>query len=419
MPMPVRSLPVLQNWDCKGCTDCCREYRVQVTEEEKARIEAQGWGADPAMNGVRLFNWDGGWFEGRYRLNHSIDGACVFLDSKGGCRIHAKFGSEAKPLACRVYPFVFVPFGHEWRIGLRYACPESTHDRGRPIAAHHAELLDYANRLEKQEQVGERMQAAPLLQRARSVPWADLDRFLQAFRGYIRDERRPLEWRLRKCLAVINLCRAASFDAITGKRLDEFLEVVGEGVNPDVPARPEAVAPPGWVSRMLFRQALAIYARKDTGRDRGISKQGRLALLRAAWRFANGSGRVPAVHGLIPETTFEEIEARSMPLSEASQSLLVRYYQVKIDSGQFFGPNNFRRFFWDGLETLMLTYPAIRWLGRALHDRNPEDALALAVRIVDNNFGFNPLLGSRRQLMGTRILARRGGIARLIAWYSR
>ena len=29
----------MQNWDCGGCTECCREYQVFVTAEEKARIE--------------------------------------------------------------------------------------------------------------------------------------------------------------------------------------------------------------------------------------------------------------------------------------------------------------------------------------------------------------------------------------------
>ena len=47
MGMPVRALPVAQNWDCHGCTHCCRSYHVPVTAEERKRIEAQGWEADP------------------------------------------------------------------------------------------------------------------------------------------------------------------------------------------------------------------------------------------------------------------------------------------------------------------------------------------------------------------------------------
>lgn len=418
MPMPVRSLTVLQNWDCQGCTDCCREYRVGVTEDERKRIEEQGWQADPEMKGVKLFARDG-WMSGKYRLNHKSDGSCVFLNETGGCRIHAKFGSEAKPLACRVYPFVLVPAGNHWRVGLRYACPSAAQDRGRPISAHQGEIREYGEALEKREDLGRRVQAVPMLQRAQTVPWSDIVLFIQTFRDYVGDERRPLEWRLRKIVAVIDLCRQSRFDKITGDRLKEFLEVIGDGVNPEVAAHPAAVAPPGWVGRVLFRQAMAIYARKDAGPNRGTSRHGRLALLRAAWQMARGSGRVPRLHGMMPATTFEQIEAPAGPLSDACSKLLTRYYQVKIESGQFFGPNNFRRRFWDGLESLLLTFPAINWLARALHDRPREEAFATAVRIVDDNFGFNPLLGSRRQLAGMRMIARRGDLARLIAWYSR
>ncbi len=418
MSLPVRSLPVLQNWDCHGCTDCCREYRVGITEEERKRILAQGWENDPATQGMKLFARDG-WFSGKYRLNHRADGACVFLDEKGGCRIHAKFGSEAKPLACRMYPFVFTPMGNHWRVGLRYACPSVTNDQGRPVSEHLGVIREYAEALEKQEGVAGRIQAVPMLQRAQTVPWSDLVLLIQAFRDFVQDQRKPLEWRLRKILAVIDLCRQSRFDKVTGDRLKEFLEVIGDGVNPDVPAHPAAVAPPGWIGRILFRQTVAIYARKDSGPHRGISRHGRLALLWAAWKFARGSGRAPRVHGLMPETTFERIDEPVGPLPDASSRLLTRYYRIKIESGQFFGPTNFRRRFWDGLESLMLTYPAIQWLARALHDRPREEAIAAAVRIVDDNFGFNPLLGSRRQLIGTRMLARRGETARLIAWYSR
>ena len=279
MPLPVRSLPVLQNWDCQGCTDCCREYRVFVSAEERARILAQAWAEDPALQNTELFTRDGGWFSGQYRLAHRADGACVFLNEKGGCRIHAKFGSEAKPLACRIYPFVLAPMGDHWRVGLRFACPSVTNDKGRPIAEHQAELRVYAEALEEREGIAGRAIPVPMLQRAQSVPWTDLVQLMQTFRGIVLDERRPLEWRLRKCLAMIELCRESRFDKISGDRLKEFLSVIGDGINPDVPAHPEAVAPPGWIGRILFRQAMAIYARKDSGRNRGISRHGRLALL--------------------------------------------------------------------------------------------------------------------------------------------
>jgi len=419
MPLPVRSLTVLQNWDCHVCGDCCHEYRVQVTDEEKARIEAQNWGDDPAMAGTQVFKWDGGWFSGRYRLNQRADGGCVFLNEKGLCRIHAKFGLEAKPLACRVFPFVLIPSGDHWNVGYRFACPSVANDLGKPFASFVPDIREYGRELEDREGIKGRALSVPQLERAKTVPWSDIDLFTRCLHDIVADEKRPLELRLRHIVALVDLCRQAKFDTVTGKRLKEFLSVVADGVAAEVPHRPEAMAEPSWIGRVLFRQTVAIYARKDIGPRRGISRHGRAALLWAAWKFALGSGKVPRVHGLMPETTFEKLEQSTGPLSAAATAMLTRYYRIKLESGQFFGPTNFSRMYWDGLESLLLTFPAIRWLARAFHDRTADEALTLGLRIVDDSFGFNSLLGSRRQLLGARLIARRGDLARLIAWYAR
>src|SRR5438105_3227227 len=101
MARSLHSLPVLQNWDCHGCTHCCRAYIVSVTPEEKRRIEAQGWDQDPEIGDLPLFRRRGWWWNRRYRLTERGDGACVFLNKDGRCRIHEKLGSAAKPLTCR------------------------------------------------------------------------------------------------------------------------------------------------------------------------------------------------------------------------------------------------------------------------------------------------------------------------------
>jgi lysine-N-methylase len=409
----------LQNWDCQSCTDCCHEYRVGVTDAERESIEQQGWRDDPAMKGVELFAREGSWRGKRWRLNQRSDGACVFLDEKGGCRIHARFGSAAKPLACRVYPFVLVPAGDQWRVGFRFACPSVTKNIGRPSGDHSPEVREYARLLEDQEGIPGRDFPVPPLQPGQSVGWPDLLLFGQGVQGILKHSDEPVQRRLRKCLAFANICRQAKFDKLTGKRLAEFINLVGAGLDGEVADKPETLPPPSWIGRILFRQVLALYARKDTGRNRGVSKHGRLALLRAAWRFALGRGMVPRVHGLMRPATFAELDQPRGPLPDQSEQLLERYYRVKVESLQYFGPSNFGLPFWDGLESLVLTYPAIVWLARALDGPSPEDNLAAAVRIVDDNFGFNPLLGLKRQRFGLRTLGRRGELAKLVAWYSR
>jgi lysine-N-methylase len=417
MPLPVRSLPVVQNWDCHGCSDCCRTYYVRVTDAEKARIESQGWDADPELKGIEWVVTDRR--IGGYRLNHRPDGTCVFLGLDNRCRIHAQFGSAAKPMACRIFPFVLVPAGDHWRVGMRFMCPSVAENKGRKLEQHAAELKEYAGLLEADAATPVANSPPPPLQPGQVVDWPDLLRFVRAIAN-LMTAAGPMETKLRTALALSAMCRQAKFDKVTGPRLNEFLATVTPAVADEVPIAKD-VPPPGWVGRMVFRQVVSLYARKDVGKDRGeMATRGVLARALAAWRFARGTGRIPKLHGLLPNTTFENAEHPAGPLSEVSERLLTRYYRVKVESMQFCGPTNFRLSFWDGLDSLALTFPAMMWLSRVLSaGGTPRDeAVQMALRIVDDNFGFNPLLGSARQLWSLRMLAVKGELPKLIAWYA-
>lgn len=51
-----------------------------------------------------------------------VDGACVFLDEAGRCRVHTTFGAAAKPAICRQYPLVRVRVGGGERWGIDPGC---------------------------------------------------------------------------------------------------------------------------------------------------------------------------------------------------------------------------------------------------------------------------------------------------------
>lgn len=418
MSLPVRHLPVLQNWDCQGCGNCCRDYQITVTEEERQRILAQGWEGQPEMGGLPLFVRAGPPWARHYRLNHREDGSCVFLSPEGRCRIHERFGAAAKPLPCRLYPFILVPAGDHWRVGLRFACPAAAANEGRPLAEHQAELKESVPHFEQKFGLGAGQLPPPPLQWGQDVVWADFLRFVQALQAILRDRGHRFEHRMRMCLALDRLCRQARFDKIKGGRLFEFLDVVSAALPDETPTDPAALPPPSWVGRVLFRQALALYVRKNQGRERGLVRT-RLGLASAAWRFARGRGPIPRLHARLPETTFERAEEPAGPLPEAADEILERYYLVKIGSLQFCGAAAYGFAFWEGLEALALTLPVILWLSRVLPADSRAEAVTQAVSIVDENFGFNPILGMRRQRLGLRLLARRGELEQLIAWYAR
>jgi len=171
----------------------------------------------------------------------------------------------------------------------------------------------------------------------------------------------------------------------------------------------------------MFRSVLAVYARKDHGTEKGTAQRTALGRIGSAIAFARGKGRIPKLHAWIPDATFDMGEFPSGPLSDNAMSLLTRYYRLKVESLQFCGPTNFDMPVWDGLESLALTFPAIMWLSRvfAAGGKPRDEAVELALRAVDDNFGFNKLLGLGRQKYALKLLSGRGELPRLVAWYSR
>jgi lysine-N-methylase len=101
------------------------------------------------------------------------------------------------------------------------------------------------------------------------------------------------------------------------------------------------------------------------------------------------------------------------------EEILGRYYALKVGSVQFCGPAYFGLSFWEGFEALAATLPVLLWVTRAFDKLPPADAVTRALSIVDDHFGFNRVLGTRRQRLSFHILASRGELTRLIAWYSR
>ena len=427
MSLPVRSLTVLQNWDCQGCTACCRQYHVSVSPQERAKIESQGWDAEPDFQGVPFFIRTG-WFSSSYRLNHRPDGACVFLGPDNRCRIHVKFGSAAKPLACRIYPYTLVPAGDHWKLGLRFACPSAAEDKGRPLAEHLSEAREYAAALEAEAATAAYTVPPANLQRGQPLTWSDLGRIIAVVSKMLAEPDETIERRWRKVLYVVEMCKHTTLGmgpdpktSLTGKLLSDLLNALAETAEDEVADLPDEVPQPGWVGRMVFRPLVALYIRKDTGPDRGTAQSSWLRRLFSGIRFARGSGAIPQTHTAIPFATFADTDKPLGELSDSAESLLARWARVKIESGQFCGPTNFGMTVWDGLESLAVAFAAAMWLTRVLvaGGRGLDDAVTLAVRIVDDNFGFNPLIGRSRQKFALRLLARRGELPRLVAWYGK
>jgi lysine-N-methylase len=417
MSIPIRDLPVVQNWDCHSCSDCCRIEAV-ITDEEKHRIEALDLANDPEIAPKPWFARLGRGSK-KWTLTHRPDGGCVFLTTANRCRLQERFGADVKPFVCRLFPFILVPAGNHWRVGMRFSCPSAAANRGRPVADAEKDLVQLSQLLEQHLGRSADSAPAPLLQAGHQLPWPDVCRVVQVLIEMVQDRSDRLERRLRRCLAVARVCEQKPFYSLQGEKLSKYLRAVCSGVEADVPRQPTDVPVPDMLlGGILFRALLAIYSRRD--RDvYGATRIGkRLGRVVDGWRFVRGRGRVPRVNEFLPETSFEAVEQCKGLLPELDETL-ERYYVVKLNSLQFCGPPNFDLPLWAGLGSLVLTLPMILWLRRAFTDVSPVKAVQQAIQVVDDHFGGNPMLGFPHIQYLVRILAQRGELERLVAWYSR
>jgi lysine-N-methylase len=410
---------VMQNWSCHSCGDCCRRMEGVITGAEKERIEALDLANDPEVAPKPWFAPVGGGSK-NWKLAHRPDGGCVFLTTGNHCRIQERFGADVKPFACRLFPFVLIPAGNHWRVGMRFSCPSAAANSGRPVADSAKDLVHLSHLLEKHAGRSADSAPPPSLQDGQQMSWPDVCRLVQVLVEIVEDRGDRLERRLRKCLAVARVCGPTQWEGVQGNKLSKYLQAVRSAIDAEVPRAAGDLPPPDRVlGRLLFRVLLPIFARRDRDVYRARKDiRRRLARVLDGWRFARGNGPVPRVNEFLPETSFDQVE-QSKGMPPEIDETLERYYVVKLNSLQFCGPPNFDMPFWAGLESLVLTLPMILWLGRAFTGLSPVQAVQQAIQLVDDQFGGNPMLGFPHIRFLVRTMAQRGELEKLVAWYSR
>ena len=101
MSFPLRNLPVMQNWDCHSCGDCCR-VRGGDHRRREATHRSAGLANDPEVAPKPWFA-PAGRGSKKWRLTHRPDGGCVFLTTGNHCRLQERFGSRGQTVRM---PFV-------------------------------------------------------------------------------------------------------------------------------------------------------------------------------------------------------------------------------------------------------------------------------------------------------------------------
>ena len=416
-------LPVLQNWDCHNCGGCCKQHQIEITDDERDRILLQGWtGADGIPAGKSVIEKLSGWFgRPRWRLAHRDDGGCVFLDERGLCRIHAKFGEAAKPLACRIYPYAFHPAGKSVAVSLRFSCPSVVKNIGRTMSQQQAEIRRLA---EAVVPASAKELPPPAINAHERLDWRDFSQCVEVLDQTLSVLQTPILVKLLRAIVWTSLIGQSKFDKLRGDRLREFLDLIQEAAHAEVPSLPETPAEPTPLGRLYFRLLVAQYARRDTAADLQAGWLGRWRLLRAIWRFSRGKDDVPPLQDVFRPVPFAMLEAPFGPLTSEQDEILTRYLRVKVQGLHFCGPAYYDVPFVEGFHSLALVIPATLWIARWLaassgRSQWTTDDVVQALTIADHHHGYSPALGQGAARRRVQMLTASGDLSRLVAWYSR
>jgi|GEM_PF-1719675 len=420
-PVTLTMLPVIQKWDCHVCGSCCKEYEVRLSEKEAKRVSELSKNMGPELGYLQPLRYSG-WLTRVAFLNHTSDGACVFLGQGGRCKLHEKHGYDSKPLPCRLFPWVLVPRGDKWTVGIRFACPSAAENKGRPIPAHTPELEEFASELVVREGLNRGADGtwakAPSLDGKMKSTWDHFEVVRQILLDGI-EESLTLEQGIFRAVHWISSMKAGTgMDKLDIKQFGDLAKILWNQTV--LEAEKEYAGAPekaDSLSLLLFRQCAAIHTRKDHGPKQGIARRGPLARFLAIIRFSVGKGPVPRLHGWVPEADFAKAEEQGINWSAGCEEILRRYYLVKINSGQFAGSVHYRMSVWDGFASLVLTFPIICWITRLAEAGRQSDALIRAISIVDDHFGFNRVLGGMTQRVFLAILLNSGRLGKLVRWY--
>jgi Fe-S-cluster containining protein len=417
MELPVIRPAGEEHWDCQSCGVCCRGSIILLTAADRQKISEQRWEDDPDYRNQKLLVRDARAGSGE-RLAQRADGSCVFLTTAGRCRIHEKFGSEAKPLVCRVFPLQLVPREKNAVLTLRRACPSAALDEGRSLEEHLPEI--------------KRLVAADELKIALPDPetlaepaWKQANRVMAAAARIFNDERFPPVRRVVHALLFAKLLDRARTTNMDETKFGELIALLEPSVIAEASPYFAERKPPSSLGGLLFRLTVAEYVRLHPDYRPPQGYFPRLKLFGALTKMLRGRGALPALHPTFPPTTFtalNETLATSHPalLRPEIQKPLERYLATSAASYQYALANRSSWSIVQSIRALAMTFPIALYLLRwATAGREPtKDDVARIIATLDRGQGFSSLAGPRyRTVLG--LLDSQNDLERLAVWYAR
>jgi lysine-N-methylase len=415
--MALRTLPIIEHWDCHNCGICCYGNIIRLDDDDRARLKAQRWEDDPDYRGKRTIARHG-LLKKSYTLVQRRDGGCIFLTAQGRCRIHEVHGYDAKPRICKTFPLQIVPVENGALLTTRRSCPSAAADKGRPLFDHLANVEQLvAPDLERA--AGAR---PPRIMRGLARDWADTRKVTSALERLMTDRRFPLVRRwihgLQFC-QLLSDCRRRKLEALESAEFRELMAILEVGALEGAGRWFAEREPPKRWAAALFRQAGGEYLQPHPRLTTRPSWRQRLRLARAAWSLARGKGRLPQMVAGFRAETFADLEHPLGALGPDVLTPLDAYFETHIMSGRY-AALGYRA--WpvvEGFRAAALSFAVALWLFRWASGSDPHaEEIVPIIGCLDRSQGYAPLVGIRhRRRVNT--LAQDGQLQRLVAWYAR
>ncbi len=419
--MQPKPLPLLfpripnQRWSCHSCGNCCRTLVVHLFDEDRRKIDEQDWG--DSLSGkpyVRAAN--------EWALNKRPDGSCVFLDDDNRCMIHAKYGEDAKPIACRMFPFSVREVPHKWQVSIRFDCPSVVKSNGDPLQPRQQALDRIVSSLDRRSTC---THGAKLV-RGIEATQKEENWITDALVRWLTRSNLSHSRRLLGAARVTHTLQSSSFKKIRGTRLAELLDLLFDALPAECERTP---LPPtdkqcGMLRQLAFAHAEHVSLAEI--RANWFSKmRKRFSQLAMARRFLRGKGLVPSQPHETGETSFSDVERVTIKgdLIEFSEELLQRYLISRLKSDSVFGGGYYGWPVFKGLGALWLSVAVAGWVARHIASADKrnmvsKDDITTALGVVDRSATRAPALGAAAEQIRLTYLMNDDGIARLLFRYA-
>lgn len=409
-----QNLPIVEHWDCHGCGECCRGTIVPLDEADLRRLREQGWRKRSEFRKLRIIRRLGLWGK-QYQLGKRPDGSCVFLDAeKGGCRIHAEFGAEAKPRICRAFPVQTVPLDRFAYVIVRRCCPSAAAGLGRPVNLHRDDIRQMA---ELREPTG--LPAPPPILRGHRRDWTDTLRVTDAIQNLLLDSRYPTVRRVMHGLHLCNTLESCRLRKLDSARLTELLGMLQTAAVEQSGQYFQERSAPGRRTNMVFRSIALDYLRLHPRLLAEASWKARWKLTKTVLAISWGLRRIPRLGPEYPAISPESLQRPLGHLSPAVLQPLTEYFAASAASRSY---AILGRADWPIVESfraLAVTYAVALWILRFwCPDREPqaEDTIG-AIEAIDRGQAYVMTASAAHRWRIANLS--HGDLPRLVAWYAR